>query len=334
MVERKRFTRFCEMLGLDASNFRHLKRARAFFVVLAVAGIVSACADTSSTAPSSAMDVSVTVLTRSGGISTSSVTASVVESEGVVYVDAVVPQLSADAIRFQIEEPIVPFVVSPTRSVGAKLREDTGGVSIRIKATVNTYPSELAFLGSTSGDTLAVFRTIPIVSGSVVKTNFHSVRLADGTSISISVDRPFATISKHPTREAFASVTPAGTFALKCATRVFSLLAPPMLSAQSQPCPTERRALRTAAATQAATFALAGPASVASLGSIIQGAAMSAIIPGSGAWNIFGGVVGLGATALGMVTTSWGYSDAVANLRDCEVGAGIGVKRKTRLGQP
>jgi hypothetical protein len=278
-------------------------------------------------------EVTVTRIDARGIRSTSTVAALVVEQDGLAYVDAPMPT-SGQMVRFQIEEPALPFTTTAGRTVGSKVRTDSLNISTRIKALSNGYPSEFAMLNATTLDTIAVYRSNPAFSSGIVHTNYFHVRLPDGQSVSMSVLRPYASRVKVPkSSETFGSAL--ASLAAECATRTFNLLAPPMAVAQATTplCTAEKRALATAAKTQAGTFALAGPAATASLWAIGSGVAASAIVPGSGALSIFGGVVGLGSTVFGMVTTTWSYNDAVSNLADCQGGAG-GTKRFTRAPAP
>lgn len=263
------------------------------------------------------------VVTSAAGVSrVETVNAVVVESNGFVYVDAVVPAVSPAPIRFQIQQPVIVYLATAARGVGGKVIEDTAGLSFRVKSVVNAVPSEIAVLNAITADTIAVFRTSPVLSNGVVNTNSFSVRLPSGESISLNVNRPLAAAPRS-TAPGYAEVASLEMteIASSCFRRVFSLLAPPMLSAQSA-CLTEQRSLNTAATIQAATFAIGGPVIVGGIIQILGGVAASAVIPLSGTGATFNGVLQVGGMVLGMAAATWQYNDAVAALNTCKYGSG------------
>ncbi len=246
----------------------------------------------------------------------------VVESNGFVYVDAVIPTVAPASIRFQIEQPVIVYNQTAARGVGSRLIADTAGLSFRVKSFINAVPSEIAVLNASSSDTIAVFRTTPVMANGVVHTNYFSTRLPTGESVSISVNRPLA-VGPTDNQSAFsknASLT-MSTVATSCARRVFSLLAPPLLAAQATTqCANERRAVSTAAAVQAGTFAIGAGLIVGGIIQVVGGVAASAVIPLSGSGATFNGVMQIGGTLFGMGVATWAYNDAVAALNACGSG--------------
>jgi len=129
------------------------------------------CAETPSQLAVARATVTAVVKGTDGVPRATTVGAMVVESNGFVYVDAVIPTVAPTSIRFQIEQPVIVYNQTATRGVGTRLIADTAGLTFRVKSFVNAVPSEIAVLNASSSDIIAVFRTTPIMANGVVHTN-------------------------------------------------------------------------------------------------------------------------------------------------------------------
>jgi len=273
-----------------------------------------------------------TITTRAtdGSTTVRQISAAVVELNGFVSVDVIDPSLGSGSVRLAVEAPMSSGAFTSPASVGSRIFPDTQGTTYRSKVVVGGIPREIAMLSATTLDTLAVLSNNSYWDGAKVRTSLYGVRLPSGQSISISVSRPFATGgSRTSGGNVFAGATMQRTkaFASECATRVFNILAPPLLYAQAMsPCQIAQADLALAQAGSDAAWWIGGSAIIGGTVAVVAGTASIVTSGGlatpavlGGLWTGGMGVVG-GIVAINLADRNLELRRRVRN-QECGAGA-------------
>jgi hypothetical protein len=236
----------------------------------------------------------------------------------MVYVETNVPSLSPAPIKFQLEQPTASFLETAAREAGTRAVRDTLDVSIRIKAKVSGIPREFAILRASTSDTIAVISTNSWTDNGTLRTSVFSVRAADGSAVTVSVARPYASGTQ---REILPSLQPVTqrlvTFAARCAERSFSLFAPTKLQAQAplSECDYAKRKVARADLTMDAVALVAIPTLVHGIFVLGTGSLSATVVGPAAAPLIFQGAGEILGGLTGIVTSGWAAEDAREDMK-------------------